>query len=149
MMRSDSPEWVAAKAEGDRAELAVAHWFRQRGFDPYRTVGNVKFDLLLQASVEVKHDLRAEETGNVAVEVSYSGRPSGIMNSDAQYWAVVVGEEAFIIKTRRLRELVLGGKFREVAAGDGGKALVRLVPIERLRAVERVQIVRLTREAMA
>jgi hypothetical protein len=71
------------------------------------------------------------------------------MNSEAQYWAIVVGEEAFIIETRRLRELVLVGDFREVSAGDGGKATVRLVPIERLRAAENVRIVALTEEATA
>lgn len=27
-MMPDSPQWIAAKAEGDRAEFAIAEWFR-------------------------------------------------------------------------------------------------------------------------
>jgi hypothetical protein len=116
-MAPDSPEWIVAKAEGDSAELAVAEWFRGRGFDPYRTVGRAGFDLLLQCSVEIKYDRLAHATGNVAIEVAYRGQPSGIMTSEAAYWAIVVASDALVVKTEVLRRFVLTHELPERAAG--------------------------------
>lgn len=135
-MKPDSPEWIAAKAQGDRAELAIADWFRGRGFDPYKALGFAPFDLLLQCRVEVKHDLKAPATGNVAIEIRHHGQPSGILTSQAQFWAVVVGSEAIIAETEKLRSFVLAGKFREAAAGDAKASTVLLVPIDKLKAMK-------------
>ncbi len=142
-MISDSPQWIAAKAEGDRAEYAVAEWFKGRGFEPYKTLGLAGFDLLLQAQVEVKHDLKAPETGNVAVETAHNGDPSGILTSRATYWAIVVGNEAIIMKTDELRAFVLRSRFPEVAAGDRKSSTIRLIPVERLRKLKGARSVQL------
>ena len=89
-MRPDSPQWIAAKAEGDRAELAIAAWFRdKRGWETYKALGRTDFDLLLQCQVEVKHDLQAPKTDNVAIETAYRGQPSGIITSKATWWVIV------------------------------------------------------------
>lgn len=143
MKFADSPEWVAAKADGDTAEIAVAGWFQSVGFDVFKTLGNVAFDLLLQCKVEVKRDRRAAETGNVAVEVEYRGQSSGIHTSQATYWAFVLDGEALIIKTRSLRDLIASSEFQERRAGDGGNAVVKLVPVAQLRAVKDVRQVQL------
>ena len=37
--RPDSPQWLAAKAVGDTAELAVAEWFAARGYLVAKTLG--------------------------------------------------------------------------------------------------------------
>lgn len=142
-VRSDSPEWIIAKTEGDRAELAVADWFRTRGYEPFKALGQASYDLLLQTTAEVKHDLRATETGNVAIEVQYGGQGSGIVTSPATFWAIVVGEEAFVVKTASLRTLVYGHEWPELRAGDGGRSLVRLVRMDKLRTVPDVRIVSL------
>ena len=131
-MRPDSPQWIAAKAEGDRAESAVADWFRGRGWQTFKTLGLADFDLLLQCQCEVKHDLQAPRTGNVAIEVAHNGDPSGILTSKATWWVIVVGRKAIIVKKDDLLNFVLAGKFREVPAGDGMKSVVRLVPAEKL-----------------
>lgn len=133
MTRPDSQEWLAAKADGDRAEVAVATWFRGRGFEPYRTVGEVAFDLLLQCRVEVKRDLLAPRTGNVAVETEYDGRPSGIMLTDATWWAVVVANDVHIVRTADLRQLVFAPGRPTVPAGHEHKARVALVPLDEVR----------------
>ena len=135
-MKADSPQWIAAKAEGDRAELAIAGWFRQHGWQTYKTLGQADFDLLLQCEVEVKNNPKALETGNVAIETAYQGNPSGIMTSQATWWVIVVGRQATIVKTEVLQRFVLTGKFREVGAGDQGASIVRLVPIERLQKLK-------------
>jgi hypothetical protein len=93
--------------------------------------------------VEVKRDLKAETTGNVAVETSYQSQPSGIITSQASYWAIVVEGEALIVETARLREFVLSGHFREVPAGDNQAATVRLVPIEKLKGKKFVRVIQL------
>ncbi len=135
-MTPDSPQWVAAKAEGDRAELAIAVWFRERGWQTYKTLGRADFDLLLQCEVEVKNNPKALETGNVAIETAHRGNPSGIMTSQATWWVIVVGQEATIVKTEDLQRFVLTGKFREVGAGDERASIVRLVPVERLQKLK-------------
>lgn len=143
MMRSDSPEWVTAKAHGDRAELAVAEWFRRRGFEPYKSLALAEIDLLLQCFVEVKNDRKAIDTGNVAIETGYRGQASRILTSPANYWALVVGDEAFIIKTTDLRDFALRSTFPEVPAGDGKASRVRLVPLDKLRKLSGVKSVQL------
>ena len=142
-LKLDSRQWIAAKAQGDRAELAVSEWFRGRGFEPYKTLGLAPFDLLLQCQVEVKHDLKAEATGNVAIETSYRGSPSGIMTTQASYWAIVVNGEALIAEVSKLRDLALRDEFPEVPAGENRASTVRLVPVEKLRHkkfVRRIQL---------
>lgn len=56
MNRPDSPQWQTTKADGDRAELAIARWFRGRGFDVFQALGLASFDLQVMCKVEVKHD---------------------------------------------------------------------------------------------
>jgi hypothetical protein len=143
MSRQEPSHWAAAKALGDDAERAIAEWFRGRGFEPYLSVGLVQFDLLLQCRVEVKHDLRARETGNVAIEVECNGQPSGITTSQAAWWAIVVAGEAHLVKTPDLRRLVTQGGHPVVAAGDGMRSRVALVPIEELRRLHPYQSIAL------
>lgn len=147
MSRADSPEWIAAKAEGDRAELAIAGWFRELGWQTYKTLGLVPFDLLLQCQVEVKRDLQAARTGNVAIEMRHNGTPSGIMTTAATWWVIVLDSEAVIVKADTLREFVLTGHFREVSAGDNRASTVRLVPVESLKAVEKSTVINLESDA--
>lgn len=147
MNRPDSPSWIAAKAEGDRAELAVAKWFKANGFEVYRTCGQAEFDLLLQSRCEVKCDLRSETTGNVAVEVAYRGTPSGILTSPADFWAFVLPGETVIVKRQELLSAVLSGRYREVQAGDGSASTVKLVPVEKLKALKGRRIIKLSEVA--
>lgn len=81
--RPDSAQWLTAKAVGDRAEIAVAEWFSGRGYVVFKTLGLASFDLLLQTSVEVKHDRQADRTQHVAVEIECNGKPSDIITTEA------------------------------------------------------------------
>ena len=136
MDRSDSPSWTAAKAHGDDAELRVLEWFRRRGFDVTKTVGNDTYDLLALTKLEVKNDLKAATTGNVAVEVSHRGKPSGIMATSADRYITVVENTAYMALTPQLRSLIQSGNFREIPAGDGGLARIMLVPLDMFRALD-------------
>jgi hypothetical protein len=58
-------------------------------------------------AVEVKGDYRAQETGNHFVELSARGRPSGLMVTKSDYWAVALENgTVLMLPTERLRELV-------------------------------------------
>ena len=126
--------------------MALAKWFRRRGFEVTKCIEPAKnFDLLVQSRIEVKHDLQAARTGNVAVEVSYDGEPSGIVATKSDLWIVVIEAELLFIPTARLRDFVMSERFREVPAGDHHKARVKLVPVSRLRALPFVRNIRLER----
>lgn len=142
--RPDSPEWTAAKRSGDVAELAVARWYKSHGADVTKTIGDDGYDLLVQFLVEVKHDLQASKTGNVAFEVRYNGKPSGVMATRAEWFVIVVGDTAYMARTQKLRTLLRTENFRPVRAGDGGKAEVVLVKLETYRQLPFVQTRRLS-----
>lgn len=76
MSCADSPQWIGAKAEGDRAELAIADWFCELGWQSYKTLGLVAFDLLLQCQVEVKRDLQAATIGILYGQLAVQGGDS-------------------------------------------------------------------------
>jgi hypothetical protein len=58
-------------------------------------------------TVEVKGDFRAIDTGNHFVELSARGRPSGIMVTESDYWAVALESGAVVmVPVERMRELV-------------------------------------------
>ena len=81
--------------------------------------------------VEVKSDKMARQTGRVFVEESYRGRPSGITATEADWWAIEVDDDVFVLmRTERMRELAK--RFRPVDGGDNDWSKGRLVPVEKL-----------------
>ena len=49
-----------------------------------------------RASVEVKHDRKAQETGNLAFEIrNNDGTPSGLSITTAEYWSQGIGERPY------------------------------------------------------
>jgi len=88
-------------------------------------------------SVEVKTDRATHATGNVAVELEYRGKPSGLATSNAKYWAFVFageykGEVIILIERERLKNVVKDGNFRTVYGGDDMASKLVLIPKEKL-----------------
>lgn len=130
--RPDSPSWTAAKSAGDVAERLVADWFRERGYDVLRAVGeDAGFDLLCQCRIEVKRDLQAALTGNVAIECSRNGEPSGIRTSTAVWWAIVTDDHCYLVRRSSLLSLLTEGH-RQVPSGDRLATRCALVPVVRV-----------------
>lgn len=71
---------------------------------------------------EVKNDLMAHKTGNVAIEYECRGRASGLATSTADYWIYKFDSTFFLFKTIILRQHLFEDKlyFREVTGGDPG-----------------------------
>jgi len=86
-------------------------------------------------TIEVKRDFMVSDTGNIAIEEAYRGKPSGIETTEADVWAIVLdgpeyqGEVKILISTERLRCLVKEVK-KYVRGGDIKRSKMRLLPVE-------------------
>lgn len=94
--------------------------------------------VLLRSQVEHKRDKKAARTGNVAVEIAQLcsdgvHRPSGIMSTTAQFWAVEFCPECWLLlPTEYVRSLAHRAKGMNLDRwiGDGNNHLNVLIPIE-------------------
>lgn len=98
----------------------------RQGFDIDLRHGEAREDALVHAMlgthVEVKSDSKCRQTGNLFVEFSHRGRPSGIAATTAERWAFEFDDDCWLLlptatvrgaARRALREdrRVLGGDF--------------------------------------
>ncbi len=91
-------------------------------------------------TVEVKRDDLVSDTGNIAIEYSFKGSPSGIMATKADFWAIILSGQLYqddfiiFIRTERLRSIVrmyhLRGSW--VQGGDRSDSLMVLIPVKEL-----------------
>jgi len=85
---------------------------------------------------EVKNDLMAHKTGNVAIEYKCRGKASGLSTSKADYWIYKFDNTFFLFKTDTLRQQLFDKKnyFRLVTGGDiGSNTKMYLVKVKALR----------------
>ena len=85
---------------------------------------------------EVKNDLMAHKTGNVAIEYKCRGKASGLSTSKADYWIYKFDNTFFLFKTETLRQRLFIEKayFRPVTGGDvGSNTKMYLVKVTELR----------------
>ena len=75
---------------GHQVEDDLLEIIRQKYPSAYRHEGyNKDYDLYIpeiSKSVEVKYDLKSQETGNIVVEVEFNNKPSALMTTKADYW---------------------------------------------------------------
>lgn len=86
--------------------------------------------------IEVKTDRMAHKTGNVFIEITYKGRPSGISTTEADYWLYRIHENdtAIIVPVARLRTIV-DEHVKEKGYKFGGEHVKgALIPINKLLA---------------
>ena len=73
------------------------------------------------STFEVKNDKMSSITGNVGIEFHSWGKPSGIATTTAKYWIQKVCGEYYIIRTEKLRNMIVNREyFRIVTGGDSG-----------------------------
>lgn len=109
----------------------------RKGFDLDLRDGEAAENRLLEVIrsgnglVEVKADKLARQTGRVYVEEEYRGQPSGITSTEAEWWAIEVDDDVFVLmRTERLR--TIARKHRKMPGGDSDMSVGRLVPVEKL-----------------
>lgn len=93
-----------------------------------------KFDIFVPETsqkFEIKYDRVSELTGNIAIEFEYDGKPSGIKTSEADYFIFVTNRKAFIIKTDKLKKLIIETEMflKVVKGGDNNKSKMYLIRI--------------------
>ena len=92
--------------------------------------------LLGDSTLEVKRDFAVSKTGNLAIEFMCRDKPSGIITTVANWWALALSGDKFndevivLIKTSRLKRLLEG--IRTVFGGDGNKSEMFLLPVKNL-----------------
>lgn len=91
-------------------------------------------------SVEVKSDKRAHQTGNIYVELTYKGNPSGINASKAEWWVYEISGRFIVMKREDLLLLVERAiaEKRTRRGGDFNMTTGALVPVEWLVHRERL-----------
>ena len=88
-------------------------------------------EILHHKRIEVKTDLLTPKTGNVFIEYSSRNKPSGIATTQAEYYAIVIGETIILKTTTELKSIArkyLNTK-RDVLGGDNNTSKGVLVPI--------------------
>lgn len=82
-------------------------------------------------TVEVKNDLQALDTGNVFIEYSSRGKPSGISTSKADYYCFAFEHTFHLIPTETLKEKCRKyiNTSRDINGGDNNSSKGILLPI--------------------
>jgi hypothetical protein len=123
-------------------EVAVAELYAAKFKRPFIVVvGYLKeYDIASYSGdyfVEVKLDTMSVTSGNVAVEYTCKGQPSGIAASSADYFVFVVPEGkslvGYEVDVRNLKNALKG--CRLVRGGDDYASTMKLLPLERLKDI--------------
>ncbi len=125
--------------DGNRAEHEVIQRlikrFNLRPDDIERS-SEKTFDIRIISSgmtFEVKYDLMAPETGNIAIEYESRGKPTGLSATAADFWVYKFGNVYWAVSTSGLKQRLFKEKkyFKEVCGGDAGSGTkMYLVKVE-------------------
>ena len=95
-----------------------------------------------KGSIEVKTERDMwSRTGNMAVEITYKGKPSGITITDAKWWChlfTIDGDIKFVLMMRvkelkeRIKQLARTNFVKIVKGGDNDDSEIILVPVQKI-----------------
>ena len=81
--------------------------------------------------VEVKRDVKSNETGNLVVEIEMNGKPSALFTTKAAWWVFYDGEIFAWIRPLELMKLIMIGNYRWaefIGNGDTKSKKAYLIP---------------------
>jgi len=112
-------------AEAKVVEEEIAEVLRKKGFTNVKCWARADFDIKGEFEgadwkFEVKHDIMASKTGNVAIEWACRGKPSGLQWTEADRYVCRINDNDWVIKVDALR-------WKIAMAGDGGRPAYRWV----------------------
>ena len=130
---------------GQQKEKEIADIYRSLGLDVIESVGVDKDkDLKVSGQIEVKYDRLAQKTGNVAIEVRYKGKTSGLSTTKSNAWIITTDEGAWVCPTESLRKWVRDvchdtyGEWRFTPAGDNLESEVCLLPYDLIKGYKKL-----------
>ena len=101
-----------------------------------QAIENALREILVDPTLEVKDERRkCPHTGNIFVEYTQYGRPSGIQITSAKYWAVCYAEGCFLIVPVHYLKRIADRKWKRghmVNGGDYDMYRGVLIPIDTL-----------------
>ncbi len=127
------------KAAEDEVAARLQRHFKLSDDDIVRS-GTKEFDLKIKSfdtTFEVKNDLMAERTGNVAIEYECRGKPSGLAVTRAEFWVYKFSGRYWLASVEDLKKRLFVEKtfHRNVTGGDAGSytkmMLVKVVQFQR------------------
>lgn len=99
-----------------------------------------EYDLILVdiGTIEIKNDLYAAKSGNVAIEYfnPKTNQPSGIDITTSDIWCHIIDDKIYVVKTSILKEFIKTEKPKRIVekAGDGN-ANLKLYKIEHIMTI--------------
>ena len=115
---------------GRESEEMILNLIKERTLDICGTCVNrtdkcdihILFNCGKRTLIEVKTDMQAHETGNVALEIWCRGHDSGILTTESDYIVYVFEDNGvkkkYIYRSKTLREYCLKNRHRAIQAGD-------------------------------
>jgi len=130
--------FVKDKALGDEKEAESENMLHKAGYETERVKGkDNRYDIRIlgtNKTIEVKNDLMAAKTGNLAIEISKkSGEKSGIMASEATYWWIHAVGEILSLDREELKDYCGEAQHRVVWGGDNWATQMVLIPIDEIK----------------
>ena len=133
--------------DGEKLERIVLHniktgntpLFREAFPDAYKVEGYFKaYDIFVPGvdiRIEVKKDVKSQETGNYVIEVEFGGKPSALSTTEADYWVFWDCECWIYTTVPKIKDAVKGLPLREFTAkGDTTPKKAYLCPKERIKS---------------
>lgn len=95
------------------------------------TDSRITHDVKVECTFEVKRDRAAERWGNVAIELNYKKKPSGINASKADIWVWEMGGGWWWSRRDRLKRWLRKNKAKYTIkmGGDGSQSELAIIPI--------------------
>jgi hypothetical protein len=126
--------FLRTKGSGNAGELLVKGLFEDAGIYCELVVGrNSDYDMGCSLNglvffVEIKNDVKAALTKNIAIEFynTKSGKPSGLSITKADIWAHIVQREVYLIKVETLKELCQKTPPSKIVQGGDDNAFIYL-----------------------
>ena len=120
--------------DGKKSEEAILSIIKPKYPTAYIIDGYYKYyDIFIpekNLGIEVKKDVKSQETGNLVIEVEFNGYPSALSTTRADYWVFDDGESYIWIEPSKLRSIVHHfGQIRTfVGKGDTKSKKAHLIP---------------------
>jgi len=133
--------WEQDLKEGEEVEGKFANLLFSKGYvNTFRTEGKTKYDIISinpktdqLISFEVKYDRMCSETGNVAIEVAYNGKPNSISLASCKYVVYYVEEKFYSIDSVILSWLLKDKD--KVKGGDDNKSDLVLLSMKEFKEI--------------
>jgi len=98
-----------------------------------------KYDIFIPENnykIEVKYDLKSQETGNIVIELFMFNKPSALLCTSAHYWVIYTGKEYLWIQPMKIFECLLLNNVQSrtiIGNGDTNEKIVCLTKLELLK----------------